>query len=363
MNYKYRQRVIIEDAEGNEVVRWACGNTPAEFQEAIIQIYLECGRVSPASSTTQPKGVPFDDYAAEWFKTYKEPKLPTRTLLAARSRFNKHVIGAFPGKNIGDITSKEVQDVLNSKSNYSKAYMRDIMCYMSNVFASALEDGIISKNPMDSQKIFNPCTKVTERKALTPAEKADIIRNIPNLKQRNDRMFVGFLMFGCLRPGEIYALRWEDIDVENMLIHIRRSSRFASNKFLLGGTKTRSGVRDIPLNPRLLELLLPLGESGFVFTRTDPKHAGEPYSEQTHKRAWERIKKTIDMHGMIPYEARHTYATELAASGVPMKTSIFIMGHADERMLMRTYAHTQPEHIDAASEIMEAYYDGLAGGL
>ncbi len=363
MNYKYRQRVIIEDTEGNEVIRWACGNTPAEFQEAIVKIYHDSRHVSPATPTAQPDGVLFDDYATEWFKTYKEPKLPPKTLSSARTKFNKHVIGAFPGKSIGDITSKEVQDVLNSKSNYSKSYMRDIMNYMNNVFASALEDGIISKNPMDSQKIFNPCTKVTERKALTPAEKADIIRNIPKLKGRNDRMFMAFLMFTGMRPGEVYALRWEDIDAENGLIHIRRGSRFANNKFLLGDTKTAKGVRSIPLAPKLIEILSPLSESGFIFTRTDPKHAGEPYTEQTHKRAWERIKRTIDVHGMIPYEARHTYATELATRGVPMKTAITIMGHTDERMMMSRYAHTQTEHIEAANEIMGAYYDGLTGSL
>ncbi|MBQ2955392.1 MAG: hypothetical protein IJE08_02915 [Clostridia bacterium] len=46
----------------------------------------------------------------------------------------------------------------------------------------------------------------------------------------------------------------------------------------------------------------------------------QPYSEQTHKRAWERIQRTIDMHSMIPYEGRYTYLTEMCEGGIDMKT-------------------------------------------
>ena len=87
----------------------------------------------------------------------------------------------------------------------------------------------------------------------------------------------------------------------------------------------------------------------------------QPYSEQTHKRAWERIQRTIDVHGMIPYEGRHTYLTEMCEARIDMKTMQIIAGHADERMLMRTYVHARPENVVAAGKMIDAYFDGVTG--
>jgi len=363
MGAKYRQRVIIgTDGNGKDLVQWACGNTQQEFQRAVVNIYNANRLSERAEEPPKAKGIAFDTYATEWFETFKRPKLKPKTATSRESFFKKHITGGFGNRPIDSITSKDVQALLNAKVGYSRDYIRDIMNYMNGIFKAAVEDGIIQKNPMDSRLIFNPSKKVNKRRALTKAEKADIVANIPRLDKRNDRMFMAFLMFTGMRPGEIYALRWEDIDTECGLIHIRRGSSFDKGKILIGDTNTEAGIRDIPLDRRLVEFLLPLGSEGYILQR-DGSHSGEPYSEQTHKRAWERIQRTIDVHGMIPYEGRHTYLTEMCEAGIDMKTMQTIAGHADERMLMRTYVHARPENVVAAGKMMDAYFDVITGNM
>lgn len=81
-------------------------------------------------------------------------------------------------------------------------------------------------------------------------------------------------------------------------------------------------------------------------------HAGEHYTEQAMRRAWERIKKQINVHGMTPYIGRHTFATNMSKAGIPLKTAMALMGHTDERMLMRHYVHTDMDDIQNAGKVM-----------
>lgn len=362
MGTKYQQRVVIgKDANGKEISKWASGNTTKEFQDSLIRLYLENGLLAQQQQQQQQLQkqeceVAFAEYAQTWFDTFKAPSLPPKTKTTRTSFFQNHIVNAFPGKAINRISVMDVQAVLNEMRKYSQSYLRDIMNYMKNIFDCAVSEGIIERNPMGSRQVFNPSKKKTVRKFLSPTEKADVIAHIPSLKNQFDRMELALLMFTPLRPGEMFALRWEDIDLDNKLIHVRRGSSFDHGKIHISHGKTTAAIRDVPLDDRLLEFLLPLEEQGFILHRTT---AEEPYSEQTAKCAWERICKTIDVHGITPYCARHTYLTEANLSGIDLKTIQTIAGHADERMLMRTYVHSDSESAKRAGEKMTRYFANL----
>lgn len=358
MGQKYRQRVVIGmDEHGKEIVKWACGDTQADFQKALYRI-MSCAGIYDEPDMKVSSGILFRNYAREWFETFKRPRLRPKTATTRESFLKKHVYDAFGDKAFTEITRMDIQRVLNSKADLSKAYMRDIMNYMRCIFDAAREDGIIESNPMDSRFITNPCKRETERQALSEADKADIIRQIPALENRVDRIFMGFLMFTCMRPGEIFALKWEDVDFDKDIIHVVRGSSFDKNRIIIGDTKTFAGVRDLPLHQPLKAILAPFQSGGYIIARDKKKHAGEPYTEQAAKRAWERIKRTIDIHGMTPYVGRHTYLTELVSDEeVDLKTAMTIAGHADERMLMRKYVHKRDKLVKAAGEKMSARFE------
>lgn len=363
---KYRQRVSLTDAHGNHIEKWACGNTQEEFQRAIVAIYQENGMFNPTPPMQQNERH-WDEYVWEWFETYKKPNYRSTKTATTRACFIKnYVVPAFGDKAISSITRKDVADALNRNQHLSKSYMRDIMNYMNAVFKAAVEEELISKNPMDSDLIKNPCKRKRPRKALTPAQKADIIQHIPNIKKPTDQAFMAFLMYTALRPGEIFALQWSDIDLEGNWIHVLRGSSFDKGKILMGEdgeTKTgEDGVRDVPLHEGLKQYLLPLIGEGPVLQRDARGHEGEPFTEQTAKRMWQRIAKQVDVHGMTPYVGRHTYLTELAHSGVPLDIVRQISGHKDERMLSRFYLHANLEDVRMAGNAMDSFLGTLNTG-
>lgn len=363
MASKFREAVKVGvDCNGKPVIRWASGNTKEELQFNIAQLLINSGRfqtVQTAEVSPVDRSPKWEDYAANWAEVFHREKVREKTWCKDRTLIYKHVIPMLEGKHINSIASSDIQTQLNKRKSMSHSYMRDAMNLMKQIFDSAVDDGIIHRNPMESKKIFNPCKAAAkQRKALSAEDHADIIAHIPDLLTENDKMFVAFLMFTGMRPSEIYGMTWENIDFNTGMIRIDKALTFCKGKGILGDTKTESGKRTIPMDTRLAAYLLPNKGTGFVFKPS--RSSCEHFTEQSAKRAWNRIRDTIDMHGMIPYEARHTYATNLSRNGVPMKTAMLLMGHKDERPLNRNYIHVDESDIKAAGRIMSGYYDQLA---
>ena len=355
MASKYKQRVKIGvDTNGNAVYQWAYANNIDDLNLRIAELIMP--RVTPSEPVKGQESPLWEDYSSQWFDVFKRPTVRERTLAAEKGRMQKHVIPAFEGKMLHEISTTDVMTVLNSKSQYKQSYLKDIMSLMKQVFKSAVEDGYISRSPMDSSRIKNP-SKIApeERKPLTLEEQNDIINSIPLLSDESDRRFMAFLMFTPMRPSEIYGLLWEDIDFENGLIHIERALTFASGKSFLNKTKTDKSVRNIPIDPRLAKFLEPHLESGVVVCRSYRGKQGEYHTYQSSKRSWERIKKEIDVHGMTPYIGRHTFATNMSKAGVSMKTAMSMMGHTDERMLVRHYVHTDCDDLKLAGQAVSKF--------
>lgn len=164
---------------------------------------------------------------------------------------------------------------------------------------------------------------------------------------------MALLIFTGIRRGEALGLQWADIDFERKLISIKRSVRFVGNKGYIGPTKSSAGVRLIPLSPQLEEVLAQVDHGGKYLLGN-----GEfPITEMTYKRGWERICRTIDMHGATAHVLRHTYIT-MAAAHLDVKTLQTIAGHADISTTMNRYAHGREDRIIQANALLAGMYGG-----
>ena len=76
-----------------------------------------------------------------------------------------------------------------------------------------------------------------------------------------------------------------------------------------------------------------------------------PITEQAYQRTWERINRTINLHGATAHVFRHTFAT-IAAPYLDIKPLQTIMGHADIETTLDRYTHVQEERIRAAGSLL-----------
>lgn len=332
-----------------------CQHTPQHYEgdDADVQVFLV---VLPerriVANDFSVHGVRVADYVEKWMNVYKANKLKPSTIDTYKKHLRAHILPAFGQREIASITTEDIQLFLNERKHLAKKTLTSMRHFMGEVFKDAVEDGIIAKDPTASRRITIPSTKAYEREALPLDQFKEIIASLDLLSPADKRMLV-LMMFTGMRRGEVLGLRWEDVDTKAGLIHIRRNVIHAGgNKPVIGTPKTKSGERNLPLDPFVLEALEPMQESGFI-------NGGEsPITMTTYNNTWKRIGKTIDLHGATAHVFRHSYLTYMAGQTADLKTLQAIAGHSTIGMTMNRYVHAQPEKIIDAGKKMHSLLAG-----
>ncbi len=139
-----------------------------------------------------------------------------------------------------------------------------------------------------------------------------------------------FALLTGMRSGELYALSWADVDLDNRLLRVSRSFQSATKVM----KSTKAGYwRDVPINEqlmRVIEDLRPLTrESGFVLPRMWEWEKGEQA----------RILKGFCIaHGLSPikfHTLRACFATQLLRKGVEPAKLMKVAGWKDLSTMQR----------------------------
>lgn len=342
---KHRLRICVGyNADGSPVVKRISGNTELELADNIVKAILDSARrtefVQNEAAPPIQKSIAFRKYAEEWFNTYKAGRIKATTSGGYRSMLETHLYPTFGDMDLREITTKAIQEMFNGKKDKSRKTLQDILILLRAILESARKDGIIPTNPADDRRIVIPSSKKTTRTALETEAVRDIISNLWNLTDADDRRYQALLVFTGMRRGEVLGLKWEDIDLAGGIIHVQRNVTYprGQNDPLVGTTKTESGVRDIPIVPKMLEYLEPFGIAGYVVG-----NGRTPNTLSVVRRRNERINRLIDLHGATPHIFRHSFATMLYDAGTDIKTIQSIMGQSDYKTTADRYCHPRDE--------------------
>lgn len=358
---------------GKEI--WITGESDAELFERYRQRLIEAGelvqREEPAKQTT------FQEYAESYMNHSKRNGQIRHTTLAGyESSLKNHLYPFFGNMSLSDIAVQTVEEFIATKRQYAKKTIHEMMLVLTFILDGAIEDGLIKGiNPAKSKRARNyvSAKKKEIREPYTEKQMNEIISHIKDLEQLRDRRLIACLCFMPVRREDVLGLRLKDFDLERMELRIERSVTFALHAFVdpvtgtaykagqavIGEPKTEAGFRVIPIVDSLLEFLelsedeLKDGERFLIHHR---KSVYEPYTGQSMKSAWARIKKQINLYGKTPHYFRHTFATIGQRKGISARTMQAIGGWKDGEVLNRIYTHTQSEDIQIARGQMAAMY-------
>jgi len=142
-----------------------------------------------------------------------------------------------------------------------------------------------------------------------------------------------------LRRGELFGLRWRDIDL-------------AGQRLTVHGDGAKSGqTRHVPLNTEAVAVLntwrgdTTRDPAALVF----PSPADADTKLEDIKSAWLKLARSASLQNFRFHDLRHTFASKLVQRGVDLNTVRELLGHADIKMVLR-YAHLAPEHTAMAVE-------------
>lgn len=299
-------------------------------------------------SSRQRTNKKMSEYALSWYENFKKKQIRPRTQVTYESLLHKHILPFFGDMNVQDIDVSDIQKFYDERKDFAKSTIHQCSVLLHQIFKAAIEDRLIDYNPTESMRLTYS-NRAKTREALTQDEIKDIIRQLPRLK-RNDLLMLALMIFTGERRGEVLGLRWEDIDFENHLVYVKRAVGFISNKPIVGPTKSKAGIREIPLLPELEEILTKYRmETGYIVGGKD-----EPLSERAYRRAYERICKSVELHGATAHVFRHTFLT-MAIDSLDLKTLQSLAGHASHVTTMR-YVHKRDEKIREAGEKLTGMY-------
>lgn len=173
-------------------------------------------------------------------------------------------------------------------------------------------------------------------------------------------MYLTAAMAG-LRYGELCGLRWQDIDWGASAIRVRRSWDYVNQTLK---APKNGKARTVPLAPDLAAELNDLskassraGDTDLVFG--DPRD-GLPLRRTPTIRRFNKALNGALVAGIVFHDLRHTFGTQLAAAGEPVRDIQEWMGHADIQTTM-IYSHFAPRG-DQAARIGAAFGRGPVRG-
>jgi len=168
-----------------------------------------------------------------------------------------------------------------------------------------------------------------------------------------------------LRQGELLGLKWEDVDLKNGLIRVRRTLTRYRGRLLLSEPKTKRSRRTVRLTKPAVDALREhlarqmvqmeslgdlYGDQGLVFA-TQKGTLVNP--SNLRKRSFAPLLKKARLPSTRFHDLRHTCATLLLARNVNPKIVSEMLGHATIAITLDTYSHVLPNMQDGATRALE----------
>ena len=154
-------------------------------------------------------------------------------------------------------------------------------------------------------------------------------------------------LFTGIRVGELCALTWDDISLENNMIHIHRTMQRIQTPdserktaILIAKPKSQCSIRDIPIAGALREKLVQQAvKEGYVLTGNKTNYI-EPRTMQNRFKA---IVERCGIQDVHFHTLRHTFATRCIEVGFDVKSLSEILGHANVSITLNRYVHPSME--------------------
>ncbi len=325
-------------------------------------------------TTSSSTDITVNEWFAFWMENFNNDLAPN-TQRNYKERYKRNIQPVLGLMKMSEVKPMHCKMVLNKMSeSYSGGTIRQTYITMGSMFRVAVDNGIISKHPMDGVRFNNPLRDKSDIHFLT-VDKQKTFLNAAK-RSHNYRQYALILETG-LRTGELIGLTFDDIDWDEHTLTVCKTLeyRHGVGYWRVGPPKTKSSYRTIPLTDRAYEILkscyderafryesdllsesleyidlfngtkkkLALSNLVFVNYRTGMPSKNSSYDTHLYKLCDESGIQRFCMHAL-----RHTYATRAIENGMPPKVLQKLLGHANLSTTMDRYVHVTDESMKEA---------------
>jgi integrase len=325
--------------------------TKREAQSALAELRASLDR----GTYIQPSKLTLGEYAEKWLARRQVTGNGLKATTAANYRRYVEadiVPSQLGGMRLTDIKRHGINQFAAdlTEAGRGAVTVRRILARLTTILNSAVKDELISSNPAlgaDKPVFGDGPVNVWE---------PDTVRIFlqRSAQHRLGPLFEIAILTG-LRRGEITGLRWSDVDLIARTITVRRNRVTVDGRITEQTTKTRAGLRTVPLSGAAVAALLAWqlrqaqeaetaadawqNPDGYVFTN----ELGQPLDPALVTRTFQRLRRGNGHEAELPplsfHGLRHCAASLMLASGADIAVVSKLMGHASISITSDVYGH------------------------
>lgn len=295
-----------------------------------------------------------------------------------RYHTDRHINPSLGKLLVQKLTTRDVDHLLRSKSESGLSastvdYTRRVLRRALNF---AVDWGVIERNPASSRlrtakRSRRAASTSTPLRVFTPAQAEDFLKAVQG--DRHEALFVAALTTGA-RPGELFALMWDDLNFNAGTITIQRALHRTKRRkgekgapWLLRDPKTKGSRRTITVPSVAIEALRQQRnqqrqqralasdhwhEGSFVFT----SDKGTPLDVSNVLHHFQKVCANHQLPKIRFYDLRHTHASLLIHQGMHPKVIAERLGHSSIKLTMDTYGHLFAGSDKGAADAMDKLF-------
>ncbi len=334
--WRYRTIVHLPSGKKVRVSGTPDVNTKVQAQEA-ERDHIIRARNPPPEDLTKPKVISFSSYAKEWLKVYPAANGNRPTVKAEKERIVEHhldpVIGSLPLDEVkGAALTNLFAGLKNQKDDKAVAPQtkRNIKMGLRRILASAVEDGKLAAVPL-LPKVKVP--KISDSKKWDWLRTEESATLLAAAADDFERALFMFAIHTGARLGELLAIRWRDVDFKHMNVTIPRA--LVRGDYL--PPKSGHG-REVPMTAGLAAALKKIKhDRELIFSDKD----GTPLPYDNPSYRLDKALTRAEFRHVRWHDLRHTFCSQLASAGVPLRQIQEWAGHSSITVTER-YSHLVP---------------------
>lgn len=256
-----------------------------------------------------------------WFKTCSKPSIREQTAYYYNNYIEKHIVPGIGDIKLDKLTNLQIQQFYNKlrtsgrvqryerielkDRGLSNCFIHGIHGVLRSVLEQAVKEKLITDNPAESCKL--PKIEKKEMKVLLPEQIGAYLQEA----NRCGLLTAYYLELASgLRRGELLALLWIDLDVENMTIFVTKQENRVNGQLKVSQLKTSNSIRTIPIPKQAVDLLIlehkKHPDNPYLFP--SPK-TGTMYNPDSFQRTHEKILAAAGIEHIRFQDLRHPNVT------------------------------------------------------
>ena len=348
------------DQRVKRIIKNVLGRTQAEVKSKLSVAIAESQQLDVSRSGEYTVA----EWLRLWFELYAKPSIRPSTAGYYRRAMEEYTAPRIGSVKLNKLTSWEIQklykDLLENgrtreqqrkkKPGLSGSTVRGVHTMLHSALDRAVKERLLIRNPADSCVV--PKVQHQEMKTLQPE---DLKAYLDAAEKRGALAMFYLELVSGIRKGELVALQWADLDVEQRTISVsKQATKDADNNLIMTRPKTENSIRQISIPQEAVDLLIqehakrPTNPWLFPSSRT-----GSMYHPDSVATLHQRILKDAGLEHLRFHDLRHTFATLALQNEVDVKTVSGMLGHFSAGFTLDTYAHVTTAAQKEAARTME----------